>query len=124
MKRIVGFAVALALTLPARAAGAACITADQLVQTYGISFSGFKKEIPKAPRPLEHGVRTADLVVIRLPNQKGDVPDGFAHSALINKDNKQAWIRRKGGFVPVDEWYGPVKLETVDLGGCVVEPWR
>ena len=121
MKRILGIVAALAAALPAQAA---CITADQLVHTWGISFAGFGKPIPKAARPLEHGARTADLVVIRLPNRKGDVPDGFAHSAVINKENRQAWIRRKGGFVPVDEWYGPVKLETLDLGGCVVEPWR
>jgi hypothetical protein len=69
-------------------------------------------------------MRTEDLVVIRLPNKKGEVPDGFAHSAVINQENKHAWIRRKGGFVPVDEWYGPVKLETENLGGCVVEPYR
>ena len=121
MKRIFGFVAALALALPAQAA---CSAADRLVQTYGISFSGFGKPIPKAARPLEHGLRTADLVVIRLPNSKGEVPDGFAHSAVIDKENRQAWIRRKGGFVPVDEWYGPVKLEQIDLGGCVVEPYR
>jgi hypothetical protein len=121
MKRIFSLAAALVLALPAQAA---CVAADQLVQAYGISFSGFARPIPKVARPLEHGARTADLVVVRLPNAKGEVPDGFAHSALINKENKRAWIRRKGGFVPVDEWYGPVKLDSVDLGGCVVEPYR
>jgi hypothetical protein len=121
MKRIVVLAAALVLASPAIAA---CSAADRLVNTYGISFSGFKKHLPEAPRPVEHGARTADLVVIRLPNQKGDVPDGFMHSALIDKESRQAWIRRKGGFVPVDKWYGPVKLETVNLEGCVVEAWR
>jgi hypothetical protein len=121
MKRLPGFVAVLALALPARAA---CTAADRLVHAYGISFSGFEKPIPKASRPLEHGVRTDDLVLIRLPNKKGDVPDGFIHSAVIDKENKHAWIRRKGGFVPVDEWYGPVKLDTVNLGGCVVEPYR
>ena len=123
MKRIPGFAAALALAL-ALPAQASCSAADRLVDTYGISFSGFGKPIPKAARPLEHGARTADLVVIRLPNRKGNVPDGFAHSAVINKENGRAWIRRKGGFIPVDEWYGPVKLDKIDLGGCVVEPYR
>jgi hypothetical protein len=121
MKRIPGFVAALALASPVQAA---CTAADRLVQAYGMSFSGFTQQRPKASRPLEHGVRTDDLVVIRLPNKKGNVPDGFIHSALIDKQNKQAWIRRKGGFLPVDEWYGPVKLETVNLGGCVVEPYR
>jgi hypothetical protein len=121
MKCILGLTAALVLALPAQAA---CTAADRLVQTYGISFSGFDKPIPKALRPLEHGVRTDKLVVIRLPNKKGDVPDGFIHSAVINQENQHAWIRRKGGFVPVDEWYGPVKLETVNLGGCVVEAYR
>jgi hypothetical protein len=121
MKRLLGFLAALALALPVQAA---CSAADRLVQAYGISFSGFTQQLPKASRPLEHGVRTDDLVVIRLPNKKGDVPDGFIHSAVIDKQNKHAWIRRKGGFVPVDEWYGPVKLETTDLGGCVVESYR
>ena len=48
----------------------------------------------------------------------------FAVSAVINKEKQHAWIRRKGGFVYVDEWYGPVKLSSLDLGGCKVEPWR
>lgn len=121
MKRIVVLAMALVLAFPARAT---CSVADRLVDTYGISFSGFKKALPELPRPLAHGARTADLVVIRLPNRRGDVPDGFMHSALINKESRQAWIQRKGGFVPVEKWYGPVKLDTVNLEGCVVEAWR
>jgi hypothetical protein len=121
VKRIATVAAALALASPARAA---CGAADRLVDTYGISFSGFEKQLPKAPRPLEHGARTEDLVVIRLPNKKGEVPDGFSHSAVIDKESKHAWIRRKGGFAPVDEWYGPVKLETLNLEGCVVEAYR
>jgi hypothetical protein len=121
MKRILILAACSSLALPA---AAACTTGERLVDAYGISFSGFKKELPKAERPLEHGVRVADLAVIRLPSPKGDVPDGFIHSAVIDKSGKRAWIRRKGGFVPVDEWYGPVKLETTNLEGCVVEAWR
>lgn len=121
MKPILGLVAVFALAPPVQAA---CTAAEQLVHTYGISFSGFGKPIPTAPRPLERGLRTADLVVIRLPDRKGDVPDGFAHSAVIDQGGRQAWIRRKGGFIPVDEWYGPVKLDKVDLGGCVVEPWR
>lgn len=121
MRRMVGLGAALALALPAQAA---CTAAERLVQAYAVSFSGFGKPIPAVPRPLEQGSRTEDLVVIRLPNGKGEVPDGFIHSALINKQHKRAWIRRRGGFVPVDEWYGPVKLETTNLEGCVVEAYR
>jgi hypothetical protein len=124
MQGIVALAAALVLALPALPARAACSVAEHLVATYGISFSGFAKQLPQAARPLEHGVRTADLVVIRLPNRKGGVPDGFLHSAVIDKGGKQAWIRRTGGFVPVDQWYGPVKLENLDLEGCVVEAYR
>jgi len=121
MKRICGLIVMLAF---AQAANAACPVADQLIDTYGISFSGFTKALPETARPLEHGARAADLVVIRLPNRKGAVPDGFLHSALINKEAKRAWIRRKGGFAPEEKWYGPVKLDTVNLQGCAVEAYK
>jgi hypothetical protein len=105
-------------------ASAACPVADRLIDTYGISFSGFEKKLPEAARPLEHGARVVDLVVIRLPNRKGAVPDGFIHSALINKEAKRAWIRRKGGFAPEEKWYGPIKLDSVNLQGCVVEAYK
>lgn len=121
MKRILSLAALLLLCCRTEAA---CPAAERLVDTYGISFSGFDKPLPKASRPLERGARTADLVVIRLPNKKGEVPDGYLHSAVLNKENGHAWIRRRGGFVPVDEWYGPVKMETTNLEGCVVETYR
>ena len=121
MRSLLGFLGALTLALPA---AAACTAAYRLVDDVGIGFSGFKKQLPKVARPIERGTRVDDLVVIRLPNKQGEVPDGFSHSAVINKQKQQAWIRRKGGFVYVDEWYGPVKLKQLDLGGCKVEPWR
>ncbi|MFC5478989.1 hypothetical protein [Massilia suwonensis] len=123
MKRLSSLAVALVLgfNLPAQAA---CPAAEQLIDAYDISFSGFGKPLPKAERPQLHGARTADLVVVRLPNRKGKVPDGFQHSALLDKGSGTVWIRRKGGFVPVDEWYGPVKLKAPDLAGCAVEAYR
>lgn len=121
MRYMLGFLAALALASPATAA---CTAADRLVDEVGIGFSGFKKQLPKVARPIERGTRVEDLVVIRLQNKGGEVPDGFSHSAVINKQKQQAWIRRKGGFVYVDEWYGPVKLASLDLGGCKVEPWR
>jgi hypothetical protein len=121
MKRIFSL---IGMVAFAQAANAACPVADQLIDTYGISFSGFKKALPETARPLEHGARVVDLVMVRLPNRKGDVPDGFLHSALINKEAKRAWVRRKGGFVPEEKWYGPVKLDTVNLQGCVVEAYK
>jgi hypothetical protein len=123
MNRLSSLAAALvfAFTMPAQAA---CPVAEHLIDAYGISFSGFGKPLPKAEHPLLSGARTADLVVVRLPNRKGNVPDGFLHSALVDKGSGTVWIRRKGGFVPVDEWYGPVKLKTPDLAGCAVEAYR
>lgn len=112
---------ALTLALPAVAA---CPAAERLVKDYGISFSGFEKALPKVERSLERGARVEDLVTIRLRNKLGEVPDGFSHSAMINKQKQHAWIRRKGGFIPVDEWYGPVKLAPSELAGCKLEPWR
>jgi len=123
MKRLPSLAAVLvfACAMPARAA---CPVAEHLIDAYGISFSGFGKPLPKAGRPQLHGARAADLVVVRLPNRKGNVSDGFLHSALVDKGSGTVWIRRKGGFVPVDEWYGPVKLKAPDLAGCAVEAYR
>jgi hypothetical protein len=121
MKRMLSLTAMLAF---AQVAHAACPVADHLIDTYGISFSGFKKALPEVARPLEHAARAVDLVVVRLPNRKGPVPDGFLHSALINKEAKRAWIRRKGGFAPEEKWYGPVKLDRVNLQGCVVDAYK
>ena len=121
MKRMIGFTCLVMHVLPVHAA---CPVADALVGQYGITFSGFEKQIPRVEQPAVHGVRTADLLVIPLPNKKGHVPDGFMHSALIDKERTQAWVQRKGGFIPVNEWYGPVKLTTTDLKGCVVTQYR
>ena len=111
---------AVPLALPA----SACPVADLLIDIHGISFSGFDKAIPQGTPRFSHGTRTADLLVVPLPNKKGRVPDGFVHSALIDTAAKQAWIRRRGGFAHVDAWYGPVRLERVDLKGCAVEAYR
>ena len=121
MRLLLVFLGALTFALPA---AAACPAADRLVDEVGIGFSGFKKALPKVARPSERGTRVDDLVVIRLRNKQGEVPDGFSHAAVINKKKQHAWIHRKGGFVYVDEWYGPIKLSSLDLGGCKVERWR
>jgi len=121
MRHAWGFLAALSLALPA---GAACTAADHIVDKYGVSFSGFSKAIPKVARPVLRGARVEDLVVIRLPNKQGQVPDGFVHSAVIDKEKRQAWIRRRGGFVHVDEWYGPIRLAQLDLAGCKLDSYR
>lgn len=121
MRQILVLLAVATLALPATAA---CPAADRLVDEYGIDFGGFGKAIPKVAQPVAGGTRADALVVIRLPNRKGNVPDGFRHSAVVDKEKQQAWIRRRGGFVPVDEWYGPVRVELRHLAGCVVEGWR
>ena len=124
MRRLAVLFGALTLALPALPALAACPAADRIVEAVSVGFSGFAKQIPKVAQPDVRGARVADLVVIRLPNKGGEVPDGFRHAAMLDKEGRQAWIRRRGGFIPVDEWYGPIKLDRVDLAGCVVEPYR
>lgn len=98
---------------------ASCPAADTLITTYGISFSGFKKSIAKLPTEPDFGGRREDLARIVLPSE-GNVKDGFQHSAVINKVTKQAWLLRTGGFVSVYEWYGPIRVDNVDLEGCIV----
>ena len=121
MRQILALLTAATLALPARAA---CPAADRLVDAYGISFGGFEKAIPKVAQPIAGRTRADALVVIRLPNKRGNVPDGFRHSAVVDKEKQQAWIRRRGGFAPVDEWYGPVKVDARHLAGCKLEAWR
>lgn len=113
-------AILSVLVLPAKAN---CLVADSLIKKHGISFSGFKTNLPKVLTPQLKGARIDELVVIALPNKKGAVPDGFSHSALINVSSKNAWIHRVGGFVAVNEWYGPVELEEVNLNGCKTEKY-
>ena len=101
--------------------GASCTVAKELISEYGISFSGFKINIPRVEIPQERGADAGDLVIIRLPNRTGDIPDGFSHAALINKNSKRVWIRRIGGFAHTNEWFGPIILTRVDLKGCIIE---
>jgi hypothetical protein len=75
------------MTLPAKAN---CSVADALIKKYGISFSGFEVDLPRIFAPRLEGSRAEDLVVIRLVNKKGFVPDGFSHSALIDVSEKKS----------------------------------
>jgi hypothetical protein len=64
-----------------------------------------------------------NAVLIKLPNKKGLVPDGFFHSAVISTVGKRAWLHRVGGFPSVDEWYGPVEVKKMNLTGCNLEKY-
>jgi len=105
-------------------AQANCPVADHLINEYGISFSGFKSELHKTRAPQLGRASSENAVLIKLPNKRGLVPDGFLHSALIIPSEKKAWIRRRGGFIPVEEWYGPLTLKIIDFKGCEVEKYK
>jgi hypothetical protein len=121
MRTAVTLVASLIGALSALPAHAACPLADSLIDQYGISFSGFERAIPRVAAPAEKSARASALVQIRLPNRKGAVPDGFNHLAVINTEEKRAWIWRTGGFLHVREWYGPIPLQKIDLTGCLAE---
>lgn len=121
MKKIV---LGLLLSSATGLAYSNCQIADKLVNEYGISFSGFKKEIPKIREPILRGMRSSDLILIPFINKRGLVPDGFFHSALINIAEKKVWIRRTGGFATSLEWYGPIELTDINLQGCKKELYK
>ncbi|WP_156117381.1 hypothetical protein [Collimonas arenae] len=119
MVRALLLIVAATATFPA---WAGCAVADALIGQYGISFSGFTHALPRVALPAEQQSGPDALVTLALPNQNGQVSDGFSHSALINKDKKRVWILRTGGFAGVYEWYGPVALPTASFAACATEP--
>ncbi len=120
MIRAIIFSVAFTtIALPARAS---CAVADALIGQYGISFSGFTQTLPRVSLPAEQQSRPQALLTLALPNQNGQVSDGFSHTALINIAQKRVWILRTGGFAGVYQWYGPVALPAADFAGCKTEP--
>ncbi|HWX02094.1 hypothetical protein [Collimonas sp.] len=120
MIRAIIFSVAFTIiALPARAS---CAVADALIGQYGISFSGFTQTLPRVSLPAEQQSRPQALLTLALPNQNGQVSDGFSHTALINTAQKRVWILRTGGFAGVYQWYGPVALPAADFAGCKTEP--
>lgn len=120
MIRAIIFSVAFTIiALPARAS---CAVADALIGQYGISFSGFTQTLPRVSLPAEQQSRPQALLTLVLPNQNGQVSDGFSHTALINTAQKRVWILRTGGFAGVYQWYGPVALPAADFAGCKTEP--
>lgn len=104
----------------ANTASAHCQLADTLVDAYGISFSGFTKPLPKVSEHAREQMAGQALLLLSLKNPRGSVADGFEHSALIDLKNDRAWIERRGGFIGVDEWYGPVALVDYTVLGCDV----
>lgn len=118
MLKISIFSVFLFLSF---SSNAACPVADELISDYGISFSGFKKSPPKSNAPQFN--KEGDALVLNLPNKKGYTHDGYFHSAVIDVKEKRVWLHRVGGFVSVNEWYGPVKIEKINLAGCATEKY-
>lgn len=59
-----------AVALSASSAYATCNVADYLIERYGVSFSGFRKEIPRAPNPAELDAKVKDAMIIRLQTKK------------------------------------------------------
>lgn len=116
------FTAFLPLLLSVPMAHAACPAADHLIRTYGISYSGFDKAVAKSEAQDKNKTLPADIVILPLWRDQPLVPDGFKHTAWINKKTRQAWILRTGGFAGVREWYGPVAVENVDFTGCATEP--
>ena len=110
-------ACAIAATCVSSSASA-CPMTDALVERYGISFSGFKVEIPDAHAP--DVAPGESLVRIAIPDTS-HVADGFRHSVLLDAGKKKAWILRTGGFVGVYKWYGPVDVTTTSLDNCQLE---
>jgi hypothetical protein len=111
--------IGLLVSVPALAT---CSVADSLIKEYGISFSGFQKPISRiAAQPDDMG-HPNDLIRIALPNERGEVSDGFVHSAMLNRTLKRVWILRTGGFASVYEWYGPLAMAELNLTGCDIEP--
>ena len=100
---------------------AACPFACQLIEQYGISFSGFAKPLPRAAGNPDRSARAQEMVRIVLTDSARTVNDGFLHAALIDAAQRQAWILRTGGFAGVYEWYGPVSIDKPDLTGCRIE---
>jgi hypothetical protein len=98
------------------------LIADRLIAEYGISFLGFKKDIPKGAPP--RATSSENLILIPLPNKKGYVHDGFFHSAIIEPSRNRAWIHRIGGFPSVNEWYGPITVNGLSFEGCRIEVYN
>lgn len=106
-----GIVVALIASIISAGAFASCPVADTLIAEFGITFSGFDKPIPKADSDPKHNTRPEDWLYMALSNPRGHVSDGFTHAAVMDRVRRLAWIHRTGGFVGVNEWYGPVELK-------------
>lgn len=110
-------ALLLATLLSANAA--ACPITAELVQRYGISFSGFDKELPAATPPSGRDGES----FVRLPiREKVWVSDGFRHAVLLDRAARKAWIVRYGGLSGAEAWFGPVDAGNAPLDDCRARP--
>lgn len=90
-----------------------CDAAKAVAEQYGISPVGFSRDIPKAEQP---SVKARGWVADVLEGPV--VPDGARHTVFIDMATHRAWIHRRGGFVLLDEWYGPVDVVDRRYGKC------
>ena len=100
---------------------AQCPLAQRIVSIWGVSFSGISKPVPQLSAKQRAQLAGQHLLLMRLPNPGGAVADGFEHDALLDLKANRAWLARHGGFVGVDEWYGPIALPDQSVIGCDVE---
>lgn len=121
MKHLIVPLVALAALGCTPLCRAQCPLAQSIVSTWGISFSGFSKPLPLVAPAQRARMAGRNLLLLKLSNPRGAVADGFEHAVLLDLKSNQGWITRHGGFVGVDEWYGPITLPDRTVIGCDVE---
>ena len=111
--------IALAACNPAFAQ---CPMADAVTARYGVSFSGFTQPIAIVSPAQRRALEGAGMQAIALGDTAAHVADGFIHLLLIDTARRTGYLARRGGFVGVDAWYGPITLPQVALTGCKFEP--
>ena len=85
--------------------------ADQVVATYGLTWSGSTHPMPRAAHAPDLPPGGATLVrVIKPPEHTAD---GFTQAVVIIATPRSAWVHRTGGFAGVNQWFGPLELATV-----------
>lgn len=110
MKRLAALLSLLALSASAWACPAGAVLAKQ----YNISAFGIPNTIPVTKAPTAN---LDEFVEVAFPD-RGEVRDGFYHTAFINPATRQAWIHETGGFLGVNAWYGPFDIKGLSLTGC------
>ncbi len=119
MKPIRPFLIAL---VTCNTAFAQCPLADAVATRYGVSFSGFTQPLAIVAPAQRRALVSAGIQAIALDDAATHVADGFTHLLLIDSTRQTGYLARRGGFVGVDEWYGPITLPQAALTGCRFEP--